>query len=144
MRQPLRGCEMPPAPARVRALTAADADAFAAFHAAASDEDRDEAFVELEHWAVVGAIVDGRLAAVASAYPWHGSPLADIGVLTLEPFRGRGLARDVVRTMSRTLLERGYEPLYRCDFDNRASAAVARSAGMERLGTWDALANDEG
>lgn len=126
----------------VRQLGPDDAEAFAAFHAQASEADREEASVELDHWAVVGAFEGDELAAVSSAYPWHGSLLADIGVLTIARFRGWGHARAVVRAMSRIALERGLQPLYRCDVDNLASAGVARAAGMVRVGTLDALGDD--
>lgn len=123
----------------VRPLDEHDAEAFVAFHAAASEEERDAAFVELDHWAVVGAVDGDTIAAVSSAFPWEDGPLADIGVLTAPSFRGRGHARAVVRAMSRIVLERDHQPLYRCAVDNAASAAVARSAGMVRFGTWSTL-----
>lgn len=125
-----------------RRLHGTDADAFAVFSAAASEEDLDAAFVELDHWLVFGTFVDDRLACVASMYPWRGSHLADIGVLTLPAYRGGGFAKATVRALSAAALDRGYEPQYRCQLDNAPSIAVARSAGFERFGTWDVLDHD--
>jgi len=121
----------------VRELTAADEELFAAFTSACSADDLDEAFVELDHWLVLGVLDDGVLVAAASAYVWDGSRLADVGVITHPGHRGRGHARRVVRAISRRLLELGYQPQYRCFHTNVASAAVALSAGMTRFGSWD-------
>lgn len=124
----------------VRALTAADADAFAAFQATCTDEERDEADVELDHWAIFGVVLDGEIVAAASAYPFDDSPVADIGVITSPLHRGAGHAAAVVRVISGHILERGLLPLYRCRLDHHASAATARSAGMTRFGQRDSVA----
>lgn len=130
----------------VRVLTAADADAFAAFAAAAPEDDLDEAYVELDHWLVVGAFVasaDGpRLVSAASTYPWAGTTLADTGVLTLPGHRGHGLGRRTVLALAAHALRRGHEPLYRCQLDNAASVGLARAAGFVPLATWDVVHPD--
>lgn len=125
--------------AGLRRLSAADAAAFAEFQAAASEQDRDDAYVELDHWAVFGVFVDERLVCAASAYPWGESAIADLGVLTLAPFRGRGLARVVVRAMAQHARAAGLEPQYRCQQDNAASLALARAAGLGLFGHWDVI-----
>lgn len=130
------------APEGTRGLTDADAAAFAEFTAAAPAADLDEAFVGLDHWLVFGTVVDGRIVAVASLYPWEGTHLADLGVLTLPPYRGNGLARRTVRAVAAAALAVGYEPQYRCQLDNAASVALAASAGFERFGTWHVIAAD--
>jgi RimJ/RimL family protein N-acetyltransferase len=126
----------------IRRLDSRDAAQFAEFEASATDEDRDDAYVELDHWAVFGAFDDGRLVAAASAYPWGDGSLADEGVLTLAAYRGRGFARGVVSALSRHALAEGLEPQYRCQLDNVASAAVARSAGFALFGTWQVVSPD--
>ena len=133
---PVRGIAPPE---RTRVLGQADADAFARFLALSSEADQDAAFVELNHWLVVGAFLDRELGAAASAYPWDGSALADIGILTAEPTRGRGLARAAVQRICLEILVRGHEPLYRCQDDNAASLATAHSAGFVQLGRWRCL-----
>lgn len=119
-----------------RRLSAQDADVFATLAGAAPDEEFDEAFVELDHWLVFGTFVEGRLAAAASMYPWDGTRLADLGVITLPEFRGRGLARETVLAMSAEALRRGYEPQYRCQLDNAPSVALALASGFRRFGDW--------
>ncbi len=119
-----------------RRLTDEDADAFAGFASAAPADDLDEAFVELDHWLAYGTFVDGELVAAASAYPWAGSLLADIGVITLPASRGRGLGRDTVRAISAAARALGYEPQYRCQLDNAASVALAETAGFVHFGQW--------
>lgn len=123
-------------PSGVRRLTADDAGLFAAFVAEAPEDDLDDAFVELDHWLVAGAVRDGRLVSVASMYPWRGTRLADLGVITLPAFRGRGIGRATVRAISAWALEAGYEPQYRCQLDNEASLALARASGFAPLGDW--------
>ena len=122
----------------VRALTAKDASAFALFQGAASEEDLDAAYVELDHWLVYGAFDGDRLVCAASMYPWQERQIADLGVLTLASDRGRGHAREVVRAISRAALERGYQPQYRCQLDNHASVALAGAAGLTLFGQWEA------
>jgi predicted GNAT family acetyltransferase len=122
-----------------RQLTETDADAFAAFAARAPADDLDEAFVELEHWLVFGTFVDEQLVSAASMYPWQGSQLADLGVITLPAHRGLGLAKATVRAISAQALRQGYEPQYRCQLNNAPSVALAHSAGFVRFGTCDVI-----
>ena len=125
-----------------RHLTTDSAQEFAEFEAAAVAQDLDEARVELDHWLVVGAFCEDDLVCVGSAYPWRESRLADIGVLTLTPYRGKGFARAVVRAMSAQIITRGYEPQYRCQLTNTASAKAAAAAGFSAFGTWEVVATD--
>jgi GNAT superfamily N-acetyltransferase len=126
-------------PGETRQLTLADAEAFAEFAVAAPAEDMDEASVELDHWLVFGTFADGRLASAASMYPWRGTGFADLGITTLPEYRGRGLAKRTVRAISARALAEGYEPQYRCQLDNTASASLARAAGFAQFGLWDVI-----
>lgn len=126
-------------PPGVRRLTEHDRGDFTEFQAAAPDEDLAGAYVELDHWAAFGAFEQGRLVCAASAYPWGGARIADLGVLTLPPFRGRGHGRTVVRAISRHACLQGYEPQYRCQLDNQASVSLARTAGLTLFGKWEVV-----
>ncbi|GAA3184387.1 MULTISPECIES: GNAT family N-acetyltransferase [Streptomyces] len=126
----------------VRRLTSDDAAAFAAFQSAATEQDLEDSYVELDHWAVFGAFEGDRLVCAGSAYPWNGAPVADIGVLTRPAFRGQGHGRHVVRALSRHALAHGHEPQYRCQLGNHASVALAASVGLTAFGTWDVVASD--
>jgi len=125
-----------------RQLTTGDEDAFARFIDEAPEEDVNDAFVEFHHWLVFGTFVDGRLVAAASMYPWRGTKLADLGVITIPEYRGRGLGRRTVRAMSARAIELGYEPQYRCQIDNAPSVGLAKSAGFVRFGEWDVIHGD--
>ncbi len=127
----------------VRQLTAEDEAVFAEFQAAASAQDLDDSSVELDHWAVFGSFEGDRLACAASVYPWSTSKLADLGVLTLPEFRGRGHARNVVHAIYRYAIAQGYEPQYRCQLDNNASVALAMTSGLTLFGQWEADLPDE-
>ncbi|WP_434627405.1 GNAT family N-acetyltransferase [Chromobacterium sp. CV08] len=125
-----------------RLLTERDQAIFAEFQASASEQDLDDAYVELDHWAVFGALDGERLVSAASMYRWGDAAIADMGVLTLPPFRGRGHAARVVRALSGHACEQGHEPQYRCQFDNLASAALARAAGLTWFGKWEVISPD--
>jgi RimJ/RimL family protein N-acetyltransferase len=128
----------------VRRLTQDDAAAFTEFESSASEQDLDAAYVELDHWAVFGAFAQGRLVCAASMYPWGNARIADLGILTLPEFRGRGHARAVVRALCRHAADQGYQPQYRCQLDNEASAALAASSGLTHFGTWEVVSSGAG
>jgi len=127
----------------LRRLTERDEAVFADFESKASEQDLDDAQVELDHWAVFGSFEENNLVCAASMYPWDdNSPIADLGVLTLKSFRGKGHARRVVRAISKYACGWGYEPQYRCQLDNRASALLAKAAGLTLFGKWDVISPD--
>lgn len=123
----------------IRQLHGMDRDVFTRFEAEASAQDLDDAYVELDHWAVFGAFDGDRLVCAASMYPWNDAPIADLGVLTLEDARGKGHAQAVVRAISNFARDQGYEPQYRCQTDHQASIRLARASGFHLFGTWEAL-----
>lgn len=63
----------------VRRLTEDDRPLFSAFEASASERDRDDADVDLDHLAAFGSFEQGRLVCVASMYQWDDTPVADLG-----------------------------------------------------------------
>lgn len=119
-----------------RQLTEADRTVFDIFYNSASEQDRDDAWVELDHWAVFGCFDGNRLVCAASMNLWDDSPIADLGVLTLPDARGKGFARAVVGAINRFSRQQGYEPQYRCQLDNLASVALARSCDLSMFGQW--------
>lgn len=129
----------------VRPLASGDAEIFASFKAAVSEQDWDDAYVELDHWAVFGAFDGhGRLVSIGSMYPWDDEfPLADTGVLTLGSARGRGHAKTLVRAMFRYALMEGYEPQYRCQLENAASNKLAASLDLQLFGQWETVMPDD-
>ncbi|MEN9621109.1 MAG: hypothetical protein RL499_1302 [Actinomycetota bacterium] len=127
----------------VRALTADEQAEFDRFIGASPEDDVDEAYVELDHWLAFGHWVDGRIVSAASMYPWDDSTLADTGVLTAPDYRGRGLGAATVRALNARAIELGFEPQYRCQLDNHASVALARSAGLTPFGSWKVILPSE-
>ncbi|KQU83873.1 acetyltransferase [Ensifer sp. Root31] len=126
----------------LRRLTRDDGPLFARFCSGASEEDLDAAYVELDHWVVFGAFEKGELVCAASMYPWMDSKIADLGVLTLVPFRGRGHGRATVRAICKFAVAEGYLPQYRCQLDNQASVAAARAVGLNLFGQWDVILSE--
>jgi GNAT superfamily N-acetyltransferase len=123
----------------VRRLTAEDAELFKAFEASATEQDLDDAYVELDHWRVFGALVEGKLVAAASMYPWDNSKIADMGVLTLPEYRGQGHGKAVVQALAKHAYELGYEPQYRHQSHNLSSKGVALGCGFEFFGQRDVV-----
>ncbi|WP_220388996.1 GNAT family N-acetyltransferase [Paenibacillus tyrfis] len=126
----------------LRRLTEEDDAVFSEFESSASEQDLDDAYVELGHWAVFGSFEQDRLVSAASMYPWEDSQIADLGVLTLTSFRGKGHARKVVRSICKHAYDQGYEPQYRCQLDNQASVSLAKAAGLTLFGKWDVVSPD--
>ncbi|MGN4128172.1 GNAT family N-acetyltransferase [Lysinibacillus sphaericus] len=127
----------------LRQLTEQDDAVFSEFESYASEQDLDDAYVELVHWAVFGSFEQNRLVCAASMYPWKEDvQIADLGVLTLASFREKGHARKVVRSICKYALELGYEPQYRCQLDNEASTLLAKAAGLTLFGKWDVISPD--
>ena len=127
----------------LRQLTEQDDVVFSEFESSASEQDLDDAYVELDHWAVFGSFEQNRLVCAASMYPWEDDvQIADLGVLTLMPFRGKGHARKVVRSICKYAYDQGYEPQYRCQLDNHASTLLAKAAGLTLFGKWDVISPD--
>lgn len=127
----------------LRQLTEQDDAVFSDFESSASEQDLDDAYVELDHWVVFGSFEHNRLVCAASMYPWgEDAQIADLGVLTLSSFRGKGHARKVVRSISKCAFEQGYEPQYRCQLDNEASTFLAKAAGLTLFGKWDVISPD--
>lgn len=120
-----------------RPLTENDAEYFSTFESLSTEEDLDGAFVELDHWKVYGIFEDDQLVAATSMYPWQDTRLSDIGVITLDQFRGKGYAKQAVQIISRAALEEGYEPQYRCQLDNTASVALAKKLNLSLFAKWD-------
>lgn len=127
----------------VRRLTEQDDIVFSEFQSYASEQDLDDAQVEMDHWAVFGSFEHNRLVSAASMYPWEDDlEIADLGVLTLSSFRGKGHARKVVRSICKYAYGQGYEPQYRCQIDNHASTLLAKAVGLTLFGKWEVISPD--
>jgi len=80
----------------------------------------------------VGAIIDGRL--VANAHTSARSALyADIGVYTIEAYRGRGLATAAAALVAKLIQEAGQTPVWSCGEGNAASLAIAHRLGFSEV-----------
>ncbi|WP_160139722.1 GNAT family N-acetyltransferase [Chryseobacterium sp. c4a] len=120
-----------------RPLTEHDAEHFSTFESLSTEEDLDGAFVELDHWKVYGIFENHQLVTATSMYPWEDTKLSDIGVITLDKFRGKGYAKQAVQVISKAALEDGYEPQYRCQLDNTASVALAKRLNLSLFAKWN-------
>jgi RimJ/RimL family protein N-acetyltransferase len=115
----------------VRALTQADAAAFAAFQARCSAPDLDESDISIDHEVAYGVFDGSRIVAGASTYMWDG--LVDVGVLTDPDYRRQGLGKAAVSAVGAHFVDNPGEPrilCYRHGRNNLASQGVARSLGL--------------
>lgn len=81
---------------------------------------------------VAGAIIGDQLVAVAFT-AGIGERYADVGVVTGEPWRGRGLATACAATVCRELQVRGLTPVWGTSVENLASRRVASKLGFEEV-----------
>jgi len=124
-----------------RALTEADAGAFAELDAACSPEDLDDGYVELDHAIVTGTFAGGRLVCKASAYPLFeadedDAPVWDVGFVTRTDARGKGYGKACAALLSREILGRGRFAQIRATDDKRGSIGIALALGYRKYGTW--------
>lgn len=77
----------------------------------------------------VAAMLDGRLVSVCYAAA-EADGRAEIDVITLDEYRGRGLARLVASHFMKRCLEQSVSPLWDCYTNNSGSMALARSLGF--------------
>jgi hypothetical protein len=123
----------------LRPLTAQDEAAFTAFEDAASKQDLDDAYVELDHRAVFGAFEQDRLVCVASMYHWE-----DRGSPTPASWRSRPSKARATRAKSSARsadmpMNRALSPNTDARSDNHASVALAKATGLAMFGKWEVV-----
>lgn len=81
---------------------------------------------------VVGAIVDGNLASIAHTYA-ETNRYTDIGVYTIEQFRGKGFATAAGSLVCKEIQAKGKVPVWSCGEDNYPSLKVAQKIGFTEV-----------
>lgn len=79
-----------------------------------------------------GAVVDGRLVSLAHVSAITESH-ADIGVSTLEPWRGHGFATVAASIVSQAIQESGRTPVWSAGEGNAASLRISAKVGFEEV-----------
>ena len=80
-----------------------------------------------------GAVVDGNIVAIAHTYA-ETDLHADIGVSTLEQWRGKGFATAAASLVAQEIQAKGKVPAWSCGEDNAASLRVAQKLGFTEVG----------
>ena len=83
----------------------------------------------LAHGIAACAIVAGQIACFAHTYA-RSALHADIGVATVEAWRGRGFGTDAASLVARRVQEAGQTPVWSAGEDNAASLRVAQKIGF--------------
>ena len=113
----------------VRSLDLEDEDLLAAY----GRNPREMGFATFEDLlsdgAAAGAVVEGRLVALAHTNAVT-ALYGDIGVVTDEPWRGMGFASSVASIVARRIQERGRTPVWSAGEGNAASLRVAAKLGF--------------
>jgi len=118
---------------RIRVLGSADRELLDALQRAAGAAASEEAEVDVEHPLAVGIVEGGRLLATASLLD-EGVGAVDVGVLVDPAVRWRGLGAAVVIEAARQAAMSGRLVQYRCNWENEASARLARACGFTLWG----------
>jgi ribosomal protein S18 acetylase RimI-like enzyme len=84
----------------------------------------------LELGPYLGVRMDGRLAAM-SGERLHPTGYVEISAVCAHPdFRGRGYPKDLIRTLSRAILDRGETPMLHVASENTAASGLYRKLGF--------------
>lgn len=85
-----------------------------------------------------GVVTDGMLTCCTDAplMPYMAGEAQEIGVNTLESYRGRHYAADSARLCAEQIIKNGKCPQWSTDIDNIASQKTAESAGFCRFGEY--------
>ena len=89
--------------------------------------------VMLTNGIAAGAVVDGNIVAIAHTYA-ETDLHADIGVSTVEQWRGKGFATAAASLVAREIQAKGKVPAWSCGEDNAASLRVAQKLGFIEVG----------
>jgi GNAT superfamily N-acetyltransferase len=115
---------------RLEPASVSDRRAFEDFLKSCTEDDQEEAAMDLDDEAIMGAFEGSVVVSSASVYERTG--FLDFGSLTQASHRRRGLGKAVVSQLSSWCLQRGFIPQYRCEDTNQASLALAESVGFRR------------
>ena len=86
----------------------------------------------LKNGIVAGAIVDDQLVSIAHTYA-ETDLHADVGVFTIEQYRGNGFATAASSLVAREIQAGGKVPVWSCGEDNYASLRVAQKVGFTKV-----------
>jgi GNAT superfamily N-acetyltransferase len=126
-----------PAPYTLRQLTPDDQQAFDAFQAQCSENEREEGEVAIEHDIAFGIFDGERIVTASSVYVWRG--FIDIGILTDPAYRGRGLGKAAVSVCVEHYLPGDILVGYRHDINNLGSKGIAVGLGFTCYGIADGI-----
>lgn len=122
----------------VRQLSERDSEDLTAMHRGCSLAEQQAGEVSIDHPAIFGAYVDGRLAAAASFID-QGLDIADVGVLVHRDFRRQGYGRAVVSALAQWGLDHQRIVQYWRFCSNTGSARLADSLGFAEYGRYQNL-----
>src|SRR5690606_13570184 len=115
-----------------RELTHADADDLNLFYSRISEDDRDTLDLDFSHGKAFGVFRDHELASVACYFLLKDEPrIADITVVTANPYRGNGYGLVAVSKVVQIILSQGLFPRYRVNEHLASSVSIALKLGFK-------------
>lgn len=117
----------------VRLLTLADVERLAEAPAEVQGNGYKTRETMLTAGIAAGAIVNGNIVAIAHTYA-ETDLHVDIGVSTVEQWRGKGFATAAASLVAQEIQAKGKVPAWSCGEDNTASLRVAQKLGFTEVG----------
>jgi len=96
-----------------------------------SDNEIENAEVEIDHEIILGCFNGKILTSVASVLDW--GSFYDVGVITHSEYRKLGLGKTVVFHICKEIFKTDKIPLYRCEVSLFSSIGVAKSLGFKQF-----------
>lgn len=118
----------------IRPLTTNDQSCVVKFVEKLSERDLAVSEVDLGSQLIFGAFEKEELVCVASGTTWCNSPFIDVQVITLDTHRELGIATNVVRALSQSVIAEGGEPQFRCPINNDTALGLTDALELTAFG----------
>ncbi|MBN1968448.1 MAG: GNAT family N-acetyltransferase [Candidatus Delongbacteria bacterium] len=113
----------------VRKLDKSDLHYLESLKESCSEQDLDDAYIEIDHEIITGVFDNDKLVSVSSVLDW--GAFYDVGVLTNPDYRGKGLGKASVTLLVEEIFRTDKIPLFRCNFNKLGSYGIGKALGFE-------------
>ena len=98
-------------------------------------------FGSIENFGKAGGftLLDGEIIAAESMIGFKGKDNIEIGTITHEKYRGKGLSTYICAYLVKDLVDKGFSPYWSCNASNIGSKKVAENLGFNEPFEYDAI-----